>query len=183
MIARNSESYIAIAVPGRVVGGVVGWKRMDQGMQEERRFLYTPTRYIIAWQLCVSWILDYPWIRLRGGGKGRKVQPTSPLVRQSVLYQGWPRARVNYFFPPPTPFPRLISTFSTFPLSLLLAQSSNSNINILTNLISFLFRILKFYLQFQTFLFFHLWQKNLWKKKKKREKKSFIQNIYRGITN
>lgn len=181
MIARNSESYIAIAVPGRVVGGVVGWKRMDQGMQEERRFLYTPTRYIIAWQLCVSWILDYPWIRLRGGGKGRKVQPTSPLVRQSVLYQGWPRARVNYFFSPPTPFPRLISTFSTFPLSLLLTQSSN--INILTNLISFLFRILKFYLQFQTFLFFHLWQKNLWKKKKKRQRKSFIQNIYRGITN
>lgn len=78
------------------------------------------------------------------------MQPTSPLVRQSVLYQGWPRARVNYFFPPPAPFPRLISTFSTFPLSLLLTQSSN--INILTNLISFLFRILKFYLQFQTFL-------------------------------
>lgn len=50
---------------------------MDQGMQEERRCLYTPTRYIIAWQLCVSWILDYPWIRLRGGG-GRCSRGSQP---------------------------------------------------------------------------------------------------------
>lgn len=97
------------------------------------------------------------------------MQPTSPLVRQSVLYQGWPRARVNYFFSPPTPFPRLISTFSTFLLSLLLTQSSNSNINILTNLISFLFRILKFYLQFQTFLS-PLTEESLKEEEKEREK-------------
>lgn len=109
------------------------------------------------------------------------MQPTSPLVRQSVLYQGWPRARVNYFFPLPAPFPRLISTFSTFPLSLLLTQSSN--INILTNLISFLFRILKFYLQFQTFLSdfsFKLFFDRRIFERRKRERKNPLSKIYTG---
>lgn len=66
-----------------------------EGMAAEwrRRCLYTPARYIIAWQLCVSWILDYPWIRLRHTGAGRRSdrskRPLGPPV--SVC------ARLNYF--------------------------------------------------------------------------------------
>lgn len=30
-----------------------------------KRLDFHPTKYIIAWQLCVSWILDYSRIRLR----------------------------------------------------------------------------------------------------------------------
>lgn len=86
-----------------------------KGCRREDGCLYTPTRYIIAWQLCVSWILDYPWIRLRGGGVvGAANQPLGPLVSAVARIAA---CLCELFSGPPASLP---ASFSTWTIDFLL---------------------------------------------------------------